>query len=303
MKLSIIIPCYNEELVLNSFYQEIIKHLDIDYELIFINDGSKDKTLEVLKTLKQKNPFVKIINFSRNFGKEAAMFAGLEHSKGEYVVVMDADLQDPPHLIKDMIKILDEGEYDCVSTYRTDRKGEPIIRSFFARSFYKIINKLIDVEIVDGARDYRMMKRIVVDSILKMKEVNRFSKGIFSWVGFKTKYIEFENTKRIAGESKWSFFKLFLYAIDGLVSFTIAPLRIATILGIFMSIFGFLYMCFIVVKTFIWGEPVTGFPSIIVMLTLIGGVQLLVLGIVGEYLAKSYLEIKNRPIYIVKDIF
>lgn len=302
MKLSVIVPCYNEEATLNLFYQEVKKFIDVDYELILVNDGSKDNTLSVMKTLKEKDSFIKIIDFSRNFGKEAAMYAGLQHASGEYVVIMDADLQDPPALLPKMLEILETKQYDSVATYRVDRKGEPIIRSFFARTFYKLINRFIDAEIVDGARDYRMMSRKMVDAILSMKEVNRFSKGIFSWVGFNTYYLEFENVKRVAGESKWSFFKLFLYALEGLVAFTIAPLRIATILGMLMSLVGFLYMIFIVTKAVLFGDPVAGYPSLIVVVVLIGGIQLLVLGIMGEYLAKTYLETKKRPVYIVKDI-
>lgn len=302
MKLSVIVPCYNEEQSLNYFYDEVIKYLNFEYELIFVNDGSKDNTLDTLKQLKNVNQNIKIINLSRNFGKEAAMYAGIVESKGEYVVIMDADLQDPPYLLKDMVDILDKQDYDSVATYRVDRKGEPPIRSFFARSFYKIINRLIDTEIVDGARDYRMMKRSMVNAIIAMPEVNRFSKGIFSWVGFKTKYLEFENVKRVAGESKWSFFKLFAYALEGLVAFTIAPLRLATILGILISFVGFIYMIFIVIKALLFGDPVAGYPSLIVIVVLLGGIQLLVLGIMGEYLAKTYLETKKRPIYIIKEI-
>lgn len=302
MKLSVIVPCYNEEQSLNYFYDEVIKYLNFEYELIFVNDGSKDNTLDTLKQLKNINHNIKIINLSRNFGKEAAMYAGIVESKGEYVVIMDADLQDPPYLLKDMVDILDKQDYDSVATYRVDRKGEPPIRSFFARSFYKIINRLIDTEIVDGARDYRMMKRSMVNAIIAMPEVNRFSKGIFSWVGFKTKYLEFENVKRVAGESKWSFFKLFAYALEGLVAFTIAPLRLATILGILISFVGFIYMIFIVIKALLFGDPVAGYPSLIVIVVLLGGIQLLVLGIMGEYLAKTYLETKKRPIYIIKEI-
>lgn len=302
MKLSVIVPCYNEEQSLNYFYDEVIKYLNFEYELIFVNDGSKDNTSDTLKQLKNVNQNIKIINLSRNFGKEAAMYAGIVESKGEYVVIMDADLQDPPYLLKDMVDILDKQDYDSVATYRVDRKGEPPIRSFFARSFYKIINRLIDTEIVDGARDYRMMKRSMVNAIIAMPEVNRFSKGIFSWVGFKTKYLEFENVKRVAGESKWSFFKLFAYALEGLVAFTIAPLRLATILGILISFVGFIYMIFIVIKALLFGDPVAGYPSLIVIVVLLGGIQLLVLGIMGEYLAKTYLETKKRPIYIIKEI-
>lgn len=303
MKLSVIVPCFNEQQSLTYFYDEVIKYVGDDYELIFINDGSKDNTLAELKKLKAINAKIKIIDFSRNFGKEAAMYAGLINAKGDYVVIMDADLQDPPILLKSMLEILDNENYDSVASYRVDRKGEPAIRSFFARTFYRLINRLIDTEIVDGARDYRMMKRKMVDAILAMPEVNRFSKGIFSWVGFKTKYLEFENVKRIAGESKWSFFKLFLYALEGLVAFTIAPLRIAMVLGLFVSLFGFIYMFFIIFKAIFFKDPVAGYPSLISIVVLLGGIQLIVLGIMGEYLAKTYLETKKRPIYIIKDIY
>lgn len=304
MKLSIIVPCFNEEGVIEIFYQEAIKYIEecaCDYELILVNDGSKDQTLNDFKKLKQKDNKVKIINFSRNFGKEAAMCAGLKYALGDLVVIMDCDLQDPPRLLPVMKKYILEEEYDVVATYRVDRKGEPPIRSFFARIFYRLINRFMDVEIVDGARDYRMFKRGVVDAINSLNEVQRFSKGIFAWVGFKTKYLEFENVERVKGESKWSFFKLFKYAIEGLVAFTTFPLRIATIIGTLMSFVGFCYMIYIIIKTLVFTDPVAGYPSLIVVITLIGGIQLLVLGIIGEYLAKTYMETKNRPKYIVKD--
>ena len=303
--LSIIVPCYNEEEAIPFFYEETIKHLqelkNYSWEIIFIDDGSKDKTLDVCKALKEKNSNVKAISFSRNFGKEAGLLAGLKEAKGDYVVCMDADLQDPPHLLKTMLEIVEEGEYDSVATYRVNRKGEPPIRSFFARMFYRLINKMVDINIVDGARDYRMMSRRMVDAILELSEVNRFSKGIFAWVGFKTKYLEFENVERIAGESKWSFWKLFHYAIDGIVGFTTIPLRLATFAGTLVSAFGFLYMLYIVFKAVFYGDPVAGFPSLIVIITLLGGIQLLVLGIIGEYLAKTYMETKKRPVYIIKE--
>lgn len=305
IKLSAIVPAYNEEQVLDIFYEEFskrIKECNCTYELIFVNDGSKDKTLEVATALKKKDKNIKVVNFSRNFGKEAAMLAGLETSVGEYVVIMDADLQDPPALLPQMLKTLEEDGYDSVATYRVDRKGEPPIRSFFARRFYSLINKMIEVEIVDGARDYRMMKRSMVDSIISMREVNRFSKGIFAWVGYNTKYLEYENVERAAGETKWSFFKLVGYAIEGIVAFTTAPLRIATILGMLISSLAFIWMLFIVIKAMLIGDPVAGYPSLIAVISLLGGIQLLVLGIIGEYLAKTYLETKNRPVYIIKEI-
>ena len=302
--LSIITPCYNEEATIHYFYEETKKYLDtmdVEYEMIFVNDGSKDKTIEECLKVKEKDQNVKILNFSRNFGKEAAMYAGLNEAKGDLVVIMDTDLQDPPKLLPEMYDILQSNEYDSVATYRVNRKGEPPIRSFFARMFYKMINKMIDVEIVDGARDYRMMKRPMVDAIISMSEYHRFSKGIFAWVGFNTKYLEYENVERVAGETKWSFWKLFKYAIDGIVGFTTLPLRLATFTGIAVSMFGFLYMLYIVVKALVFGDPVAGFPSLIVIITLLGGIQLLFLGIIGEYLAKTYMETKKRPIYIIKE--
>ena len=302
--LSIITPCYNEEATIHYFYEETKKYLDtmdVEYEIIFVNDGSKDKTIEECLKVKEKDQNVKILNFSRNFGKEAAMYAGLNEAKGDLVVIMDTDLQDPPKLLPEMYNILQSNEYDSVATYRVNRKGEPPIRSFFARMFYKMINKMIDVEIIDGARDYRMMKRTMVDAIISMNEYHRFSKGIFAWVGFNTKYLEYENVERVAGETKWSFWKLFKYAIDGIVGFTTLPLRLATFTGIFVSMFGFLYMLYIVVKALVFGDPVAGFPSLIVIIALLGGIQLLFLGIIGEYLAKTYMETKKRPIYIIKE--
>ncbi|MBR2578162.1 MAG: glycosyltransferase family 2 protein, partial [Erysipelotrichaceae bacterium] len=292
--LSIIVPCYNEAEAVPYFYPELMKHLKkaigrSRYEILFIDDGSKDDTVKECLKLKEKDANIKIVSFSRNFGKEAAILAGLKESKGDYVVLMDADLQDPPALLKEMYDYVKSGEYDCAGTYRVTRKGEPPIRSFFARAFYKLINKLIDVEIVDGARDYRLMSRKMVDAIISLSEYNRFSKGIFSWVGFRTKYIEYENVERVAGETKWSFWKLFAYAIDGIVDFTIAPLRIATVSGLLVSLFGFLYMLYIVIKALTVGDPVAGYPSMIAIICLLGGIQLIVIGIVGEYLGKTYM--------------
>ena len=303
--LTVITPCYNEEETVELFYEELSKYLpciDMDYEILFVDDGSKDKTLEKCKKLEERDSRIKVISFSRNFGKEAAMYAGLSESKGDYVVLMDTDLQDPPYLLHSMVLALTEEGYDSAATYRVTRQGEPPIRSFFARKFYRLINSLIDVEIVDGARDYRIMTRQMVDAILSMQEYHRFSKGIFAWVGFKTKYIEFENVERVAGETKWSFWKLVGYAIEGIVAFTTAPLRVATIAGILVSMFGFLYMLFIVIKALVFGDPVAGYPSLICIITLLGGMQLLFLGILGEYLAKTYMETKKRPIYIIKEI-
>ena len=300
-KLSIIVPCFNEEKALPLFYEELIKYIpDMAYEIIIVDDGSKDKTVETGLKLKARDPNIKIISFSRNFGKEAGILAGLKESDGDLVVLIDADLQDPPRLLPEMIEILKDDEYDSVATYRVTRAGEPKIRSFFARLFYKIINKMIDVEIVDGARDYRMMKRPMVDAILTLDEYHRFSKGIFAWVGFNTKYIEYENERRVAGETKWSFWGLFKYAIDGIVGFSTVPLRLATLIGALVSVFGFVYMIYIAIKAIFFGDPVAGYPSLIVIITLLGGIELLVLGIVGEYLARTYVEVKRRPKYIIR---
>lgn len=299
--LSIIVPCFNEEKALPLFYDELARYIrDIDHEIIIVDDGSKDQTIKAAIDLKRLDPNIKVISFARNFGKEAAILAGLRESEGELVVLIDADLQDPPRLIPEMIEILQDEEYDSVATYRVSRAGEPKIRSFFARAFYKLINKLVDVTIVDGARDYRMMKRDMVDAILTMEEYHRFSKGIFAWVGFNTRYLEFENEKRIAGETSWSFWGLFKYAIDGIVGFSTAPLRLATIAGAFVSLFGFIYMFYIAIKALLYGDPVAGYPSLIVIITILGGIELLMLGIVGEYLARTYMEVKKRPVYIIK---
>ncbi len=303
--LSIVVPCKNEEESIPLFYPVLKENLDkinIEYELLIVDDGSTDKTVEISEKLKEKDSNIKIISFSRNFGKEAGILAGLKESKGDYAVIMDADLQDPPTLLNEMYNYVSSGEYDSAATYRVTRKGEPPIRSFFARMFYKLINKMIDVEIVDGARDYRLMNRKMVDAIISMAEYNRFSKGIFAWVGFKTKYIEFENVERVAGETKWNFFKLFAYAIDGIVGFTTAPLRIATFSGAFVSLFGFIYMLYIVIKAITIGDPVAGYPSLIAIICFLGGIQLLVIGIMGEYLGKTYMESKHRPNYIIKEI-
>ena len=303
--LSIIVPCYNEAESVPLFYPELKKYLDemkTKYEIIFVDDGSKDSTVEACLKLKENDSNISIISFSRNFGKEAAILAGLRQSKGDYIVMMDADLQDPPSLLPEMLDVVSKGEYDCAATYRVDRKGEPPIRSFFARTFYKLINKMIEVEIVDGARDYRMMSRAMVDAVLSLTEYHRFSKGIFPWVGFKTKYLEYENVERVAGETKWSFWQLFKYAIDGIVGFTTAPLRIATILGVLVSLFGFIWMIFIVIKAIFIGDPVAGYPSMIAIISLLGGIQLIVIGIMGEYIGRTYMESKHRPNYIIKNI-
>ena len=304
-KISVIVSCYNEEESLPLFYQEMNKVMEelkkYKFELIFVNDGSKDKTLEVIKTLRKKDNRVRFVSFSRNFGKEAAMLAGLDYSTGDYVTLMDADLQDPPKMLPEMLKYIEEDGYDCVGTRRVTRKGEPPIRSFFARRFYKLINKMSKVEMVDGARDYRLMTRQMVEAILNCREYNRYSKGLWSFVGFKTKWLEFENVQRVAGETKWSFCKLFKYAIEGIVAFTTVPLTIAAFLGILFCFIAFVMIVVIICKTLIWGDPVSGWPSLACIIIFVSGIQLFFMGIFGEYLAKTYLETKKRPIYIVKE--
>lgn len=304
--LSIIVPCYNEQEAIPKFYQEISKVFEqmkneVEFELVFVDDGSADSTLKVAKQISEKDSRVKYVSFSRNFGKEAAMYAGLEKSTGDFVAIMDVDLQDPPELLLDMYRgIVNEG-YDCVGTRRVTRKGEPPIRSFFARSFYAIINKISSTEIVDGARDYRLMTRSMVDSILNIKEYNRFSKGIFSWVGYKTKWLEYENVERVAGETKWSFWKLFMYSLEGIVAFSTFPLTIAFVLGVILFLISILMACVIGIRAVFLSAPVMGYSPIVCMVMLVGGIQLLCVGIIGQYLSKTYLEVKNRPIYITKE--
>ena len=303
-KVSIIVPCYNEEESIPLFYKEIKKlfsKINYKLELIFVNDGSKDKTLELIRNLSKKDKEANYISLSRNFGKEAAMWAGLKHSTGDYVTVMDCDLQDPPTLIPEMLRLIEEEDYDVVGTRRVTRKGEPPIRSFFARMFYKIINKMSKVEMVDGARDYRMMTRQVVDNLLTLKEYNRYSKGLFSFVGFKTKWLEYENIERVAGETKWNFWKLFLYAIEGIVAFTTAPLTMAATFGILFCLVAFIMIIVIIVKTLVYGDPTSGWPSLACIIFMANGIELLCIGVIGEYLSKTYLEVKKRPIYIVKE--
>lgn len=303
--LSVIVACYNEEEALPLFYKEIKNTAklmsNLDFEFLFINDGSNDKTLEVIKELAKEDKRVKFISLSRNFGKEAAMFAGLKNSKGDYVTLMDADLQDPPSLLAKMYSYIVDENYDNVCTRRVTRKGEPIIRSFFARNFYKIINKMSDTQMVDGARDYRLMTRQMVNAILEMNEYNRYSKGIFSFVGFETKWIEYENVERVAGSTKWSFWNLFKYAVDGILSFSTAPLYLASFLGLIIGIISFVCMIFIICRALIFGDPVSGWPSTMCTILFIGSLQLFTIGILGQYLAKNYEETKNRPIYIVKE--
>ena len=302
--ISVVISCYNEEEVLPIFYEEIdkvSKKLDsVNFEFLFVDDGSKDKTLSVIKDLSKDDSRVKYISFSRNFGKEAAMLAGLTYAKGDYVAVMDADLQDPPKLLIDMYESIEDG-YDVCATRRITRTGEPKVRSFFSRIWYKLIDKMSDTEMVDGARDYRMMSRAVVDAILSLSEYNRYSKGIFSFVGFKTKWISYENVNRAAGKTKWSFFGLCKYAIDGMTSFSTAPLILSSIFGIFFCFLALIAIIFVIIRTLIYGDPATGWPSLVCIILFVGGVQLLCIGIIGRYLSKVYLETKKRPIYIVRE--
>jgi len=308
--LTVIVPCYNEEEAIPFFYEEMKKTIDVfkkefpevEFELLFIDDGSKDKTLEVLREYNSKDSIVRYVSFSRNFGKEAGIYAGLDNAKGDYVVIMDADLQDPPSLLPDMYRAVTVEGYDSAATRRVTRKGEPPVRSFFARMFYKIMQKISKTEIVDGARDYRIMSRKMVEAILSMSEYNRFTKGIYGWVGFDTKWFEYENVERVAGETKWSFWKLLVYSLEGVVGFSTAPLTIASFFGIFCMLFAFIMIVFIIVRKLIYGDPTSGWPSLVCIITLIGGMQLFCIGIVGQYLAKTYLETKHRPIYIAKEI-
>ena len=309
--ISIVVPCYNEEEALPLYYEAMLPVLETlraqgaEADFVFVDDGSKDGTLRVLRELREKDGRCGYVSFSRNFGKEAAMYAGLQHAKGDYVAVMDADLQDPPDMLPDMLRILEESPaddpVDCVGTRRTDRKGEPPIRSFFARCFYRLINKISKTEIVDGARDYRLMTRRMVDAILSLSEYNRFSKGIFSWVGFKTRWLEYVNRERVAGETKWSFRKLLRYSIDGITAFSTAPLAIASFSGMAICAVSFIALLFVFIRALVFGDPVAGWPSMICIILFLGGVQLLGIGILGQYLAKTYLEVKNRPQYVLQE--
>lgn len=304
-KISVIVPCFNEEASLPFYKEEILKVMQQmsseEFELLFINDGSKDTTLPLLKQYASEDTRFKYVSFSRNFGKEAAIYAGLQHSTGDYVCIMDADLQDPPSLLPEMYDIVKNQGYDSVATRRVSRKGEPTIRSFFARMFYKIINRISDADIVDGARDYRLMNRAMVDAIVSMSEYNRFSKGIFGWVGFNTKWLEYENVERVAGETKWSFWKLFKYSIEGMTAFSVLPLQIASVFGVLFSTIAFIMIIVIIIRTLIFGDPTSGWPSMVCIVMMIGGIQLLCIGILGQYLSKTYLETKRRPIYIEKE--
>ncbi len=304
-RISIVIPCYNEESMVPLLYQELERvrksMQGVQMEYLFVDDGSKDDTIGQIESLCKVDKKVGYVALSRNFGKEAAIYAGLEHATGDYVALIDADLQDPPSLLPEMYRILKEEEYDSVATRRVTRKGEPPIRSFFARQFYRLMNKISDVELMDGARDFRLMKRKYVDAVLMLKEYNRFTKGLFGWVGFKTKWIEFENVERAAGETKWSFWKLVKYSIEGIASFSEVPLYMSSVLGMLMCVFAFFAIVFIVIRQIFFGGSAFGWPSMACIVILIGGLQLLSIGVLGLYFSKAYLEVKNRPIYIARD--
>lgn len=305
MTISVVVPCFNEEESIPLFYAEmerVQKVMGTEFEYIFINDGSSDNTLSVLRDLNLVNPKAHYISFSRNFGKEAALYAGLQHAKGNYVTVMDVDLQDPPELLIEMKKRLDEVvELDCVGTRRVTREGEPPIRSFFARMFYKLINHISQVEMVDGARDFRLMRRPMVDAILDLSEYNRFSKGIFAWVGFETQYLEYKNVERVAGKTSWNFWSLFKYSIEGIVNFSDAPLNIAFVGGLLSWFLAFIMVVFIVVRTLVFGDPTSGWPSLMTVILFLGGFQLLTIGILGKYIGKIFMETKKRPVYVIKE--
>ena len=303
-KLTLIVPCFNEQEALPFFYKEaisVLKNLNYEYELLFINNGSKDNTLNILKDFADRDACVKYISFSRNFGKEAAMYAGFCNATGDYVAIMDADMQDPPDLLPEMLKLIESGEYDSVATRRVSREGEPPIRSWFARRFYSLINKISDADIVDGARDFRLMRREMVDAIVAMGETNRFSKGIFGWIGFRTYWLPYENRERVAGTTKWNFWGLCKYAIDGIINFSEAPLSIASWFGIIMTAIAFIFLLFIVVRLLVYGDPVAGWASTICIIVFIGGIQLFCMGVMGQYIAKNYSESKHRPHYIVSE--
>jgi glucosyltransferase len=303
--ISTIIPCYNEEKVLQVLFDKLhsIAELmpEVSFEYIFVDDGSKDETLSIIRGFARDDSRVKYISFSRNFGKEAAMLAGMKMAKGDYVAILDADMQDPPSMLLEMYRGIKEEGYDCVAARRVTRKGEPKIRSFFARHFYKIMRKLSNTEIVDGARDFRLMTRQMTNAILSVCEYNRFSKGIFSWVGFRTKWLEYENIERVGGESKWSFWKLFLYSVDGIVAFSTAPLALSSLLGLFFCFIAFVTIVFTIVRQLVWGGSAYGWSSMVCIILFLSGIQLFCIGILGQYLSKTYLETKKRPIYIVRE--
>lgn len=302
-KISIVIPCYNEEAALGYFYEEMNRITEmmgsVSFELLFIDDGSKDETLSRIRQLADRDQRVRYVSFSRNFGKEAAIYAGLKNAFGDFVAIMDADLQDPPALLPEMYRIVTEEGYDSVATRRVTRKGEPPVRSFFARMFYRIMNKISPTDMVDGARDYRLMNRKFVDALLQMSEYNRFSKGLFGWVGYRTKWLEFENVERVAGETKWSFWKLFKYSLEGIVAFSTMPLTLASVFGMISFAAAFVFIVFIILRRLIFGDPVAGWASTVTIVLFLGGIQLFCMGILGQYLAKTYLETKNRPVYLV----
>ena len=305
-KISVIVPCYNEENALPLFYEELQKNIqkfpkNVEFEILFINDGSKDNTLNIIKELKEKDNNVEYVSFSRNFGKESAIFAGLEHATGDYVTLMDADLQDPPSLLLEMYHYVTDENYDAVGTRRVNRKGEPIIRSLCSKIFYKLIDKLTSFEMVDGARDYVFMKRTVVNAIISLKEYNRYSKGLFSFVGFNVKWLEYKNIPRVAGKTKWSFWKLTKYALEGITAFSTTPLVLSSIIGLIFCVVSFLLIIAIIFKTLILGDPTSGWPSLVCIIFMVSGIQLFSLGIIGQYLSKTYLEVKQRPLYIVKE--
>lgn len=304
-KLSLVVPAYNEEEALPIFYREARKVEEqlpqVEIEYLFVDDGSVDGTMDVIRRLHEEDPRVHYVSFSRNFGKEAAIYAGLENAAGDYVAILDADLQDPPALLPEMLRIVTEEGYDCVGSRRVSRKGEPPIRSWFARMFYRIMNRISSTDVVDGARDFQLMNRKVVSAILSMKEYNRFSKGIFGWVGFKKKWLEYENIERAAGETKWSFWKLLLYALDGIVAFSTMPLVVASVMGILFCVLAFAAIIFIIIRTLVFGDPTSGWPSMVCIIMLVSGVQLLCIGILGQYMAKTYLETKRRPLYLVEE--
>ena len=304
-KLSVVVPCYNEEEALPLFLSAITGVADnmpeVVFEYVFVDDGSKDDTLRVLRRFAGENNQVRYLSFSRNFGKEAALFAGLEAATGDFLAVMDADLQDPPELLSEMYRSVTTEDYDCVATRRVTRKGEPPIRSFFANRFYKFINKISDTKMVDGARDFRLMTRQMVDAILSLKEYNRFSKGLFNWIGFNTKWIEYDNVPRAAGTTKFNFGQLLLYSMEGIAAFSVKPLALASFMGVLLCLFAFIGVIFIVVRWIIFGDPVAGWASIVTIVLFVGGIQLLCTGIMGLYLSKTYLEVKGRPIYVVKE--
>ena len=306
-RMTIIVPCYNEQETLEDYYQAISRvreqllDMDCRLEILLVDDGSSDETLARMKELSRNNGWIRYLSFTRNFGKEAAIYAGLTHARGEYVSLMDVDLQDPPALIPQMLDILRNSDCDCVATRRVDRKGEPVIRSLFARAFYRLMRHISDVEIVDGARDFRLMTRRYVDSLLELKEYNRFSKGLFGWVGYKTRWLEYENIERTKGETKWSFFKLLMYSIDGIVAFSTMPVRIAAWIGLLFCSLAFIFILVIVARTLMFGDPVAGWPSTLCVILLLSGIQLFCLGLLGEYLSKTYLEVKKRPIYLCRE--